>query len=501
MSEWSHSLGYSAADIFPDTDSEGEGEGGLSTAADGRVSAPTVADDEEKVDFIETPFTIAARNALFRKARQGAFPVHETAQPISSHDKGKSRALDAVEVHHSHASELTRASDVQAPAHRLGCRQEPIEVIVVSSDSEPEEELPRGSRARHAGANEAEPEHSGAEHGSEAELGSESILDQLFEENYEFYDRLDREVPRGPAKSPACSSAHMDTLMTDGSTTYDTLSWAPTEPAYYHTPSGYPACDPVPLHYPCPHTSEGYAYQYAPVQWQQPPVQPTNHHNGYGCVEPQTVGYYYEPHLHNHRYGPSPMAGQTPWQPEVCRPQSMQTPSQMQHGMHSSHSPDAHARTHQRKTPRQIQEDKAKADIVLKALRGSSRHPDRASSSRHEEGEEWSTLQATRTRPDGTLSLTAAMRRPIPPTRLAPSSRGGSRLALPLYRTVGSSAEERRRAENLLDRPPSIAQTGRKRKEPGASPVAVAPRTKRLFQPAPLPPSTSSRASKDRDRR
>ncbi|ETS65050.1 hypothetical protein PaG_00503 [Moesziomyces aphidis] len=456
MSEWSHSLGYSAADIFPDTDSEGEGEGGSTTVADGPVSAKTVADDEEKVDFIETPFTIAARNALFRKARQGAFPARETATPKSTDDKGKSRALDAVGEYHSPASELTPLSEAQAPPHRFSCHQEPIEVIVVSSDSESEEELTSGSGARHAGANDAEPERSGAEHGSEVELGSESILDQLFEENHEFYDRLGREViPRGRATSPGCSSAQMDTLMTDGSTTYDTSSWAPTEPAYYHTPSGYPACDPVPLHYPSPHTSEGNADQYAPVRWQQPHVQTTDHHNGYGCMEPQTIGCYYEPHVHNHRYDHPPMAGQTPWQPE-------------------------------------IQEDTEKAD---------STDSNRASSSRHEEGEEWSTLRATRTRPDGTLSLTAAMRRPIPPTRLAPSSRGGSRLALPLYRTVGSSAEERRRAENLLDRPPSIVQTGRKREEPVVSPVAVAPRTKRLFQPAPLPPSTSSRTVTERDRR
>jgi hypothetical protein len=254
-------------------------------------------------------------------------------------------------------------SEAQAPPHRFSCHQEPIEVIVVSSDSESEEELTSGSGARHAGANDAEPERSGAEHDSEVELGSESILDQLFEENHEFYDRLDREViPRGRATSPACSSAQMDTLMTDGSTTHDTSSWAPTEPAYYHTPSGYPACDPVPLHYPSPHTSEGNADQYAPVRWQQPHVQTTDHHNGYGCMEPQTIGCYYEPHLHNHRYDHPPMAGQTPWQPKVCRPQSMQMPSHVQHGIHSSISPNAHTRTHQRKTPRQIQEDTEKAD-------------------------------------------------------------------------------------------------------------------------------------------
>lgn len=109
------------------------------------------------------------------------------------------------------------------------------------------------------------------------------------------------------------------------------------------------------------------------------------------------------------------------------------------------------------------------------------------SSSKYDSEEEWSTLKASRPGPDGTLSLTATLRRPLPATRLQQSSKGGARLAMPLYRTIGSSVTARRRAETfLLDSSPRPSTV----KEPELpfsgfateKPVSSC----RYFQPTPL---------------
>ena len=117
--------------------------------------------------------------------------------------------------------------------------------------------------------------------------------------------------------------------------------------------------------------------------------------------------------------------------------------------------------------------------------------------SSHRDEEEWSTLKPSRPGPDGTLSLTAAMRRPLPKTRLPQSKLGGSSLAMPLYRTVGSSAEARRRAETFLlgkSSRPLPAESSANHSSCSSRRTTTEPTRKvtKLFRPTSLPQSDAS---------
>lgn len=123
------------------------------------------------------------------------------------------------------------------------------EVIVISSDSEEEissTACRRGSD--HAGSRPRQYDTAF----EQAEITSEQVLQQLFDENHEFYENLDRDMTH-QARSEASSSVRMESMVPDGSTSYETSSWAPTH--------AVTACH---LHYQAPHQPSPALFQPSP---------------------------------------------------------------------------------------------------------------------------------------------------------------------------------------------------------------------------------------------
>ncbi|SPO29464.1 uncharacterized protein UTRI_04806_B [Ustilago trichophora] len=410
------------------------------------------------------------------------------------------------------------------------------EVIVISSDSE--EEI--SSTACRRGSDRADPRPRQYDTTPEqAETSSEQVLQQLFDENNDFYENLDREMTH-QARSEASSSVRMESMVPDASTSYDTSSWTPTHAASAYRPHYRASFQPRPAvfqplpSYP-PHCSAPYTHiqpygrvpsdpTRVPTAVYAPPVAydaygvPLQYaHVGGSSQQGQMIGYPPGYGQAPARPGTSsswhPSYGHAPtmpnggvWHPTHQQPWQAPVPSPPEiHGVqypgcnHAGPSSSAQQRRTPvyapQKTPRQACEAKEKADSVLKALKGSNKRTRTQNSSifgstpsSNGKENEWSTLKHSRTNPDGTLSLTAAMRRPIPPTRLAQGSRGGSRLALPLYRTPGSSAEVRRRAESLLrgssnDLP---AAENSSRGSSSSKRTSEAVKISKLFRPTPL---------------
>ncbi|SPO28409.1 uncharacterized protein UTRI_04806 [Ustilago trichophora] len=401
------------------------------------------------------------------------------------------------------------------------------DVIVISSDSE--EEI--SSTACRRGSDHAGPRprqyDTAFEH---AQITSEQVLQQLFDENHDFYKNLDREMTH-QARSEASSSVRMESMVPDGSTSYETSSWAPRHADTAHHPHYQAPLQPsssYPSHYPAPYApipaygpvpndpsrvltlinappavydAYGRPLQYAHIGGSPQQVQMMGYPPGYdqASARPGTSSCWHPGHAHP----PSmPGTGGNAWHSGYQ--QSWQALARSPPQTHGSHYPGYNyagpsSSTQRRlapnyaphKTPRQAREAKEKAD----SLKGSNKRTrtqassvfGSTASSRDKENE-WSTLKHSRTNPDGTLSLTAAMRRPIPPTRLAQSSRGGSRLTLPLYRTPGSSAEVRRRAESLLRGSPKDppATENSSRGSSSSKRTSEAAKTSKLFRPTPL---------------
>lgn len=91
------------------------------------------------------------------------------------------------------------------------------------------------------------------------------------------------------------------------------------------------------------------------------------------------------------------------------------------------------------------------------------------------------------------MALTAALHRPLRSTQLQSSTRGnvrdGKRMALPLFRSPGSSADTRRRAESLLlgDSAKPLAAQAKAGSSASGQPKEIA-KIPRLFRPNPPDP-------------
>ncbi|EST04569.1 hypothetical protein PSEUBRA_006316 [Kalmanozyma brasiliensis GHG001] len=544
MNEWSTSLGYCAADRFPDSDEEID-----PLEAPSEQPAPR-ADDEEPVNFVETPFTIAARNAQLRKARQSTLPLdtdanatettlsqHQTT-PIEhsgnradSHDVVPKHQLRAIDSYFRREAPPVPAHGIRRPTSVRKAPSTPPEIIVVSSDSDDVEVLSTKGMDGSMDIRYRSSLHSAIT--EPRENTSQRALQQFLEEDKDFYESLDREMAQREASAgapslseAASSSARMESMVPDASTSYETSSWAATQAPYAYEGYLVDHCDPLPVsplvpqagymapRIPIPtHASimyhpYGNALPYPPIHDAPPPILtgrfPTD--NMPPPRPAQSSGEWHQHHLPTYQppFGPDqhPLVPQYPptgyeryrtpqYQPypQPPRPSSASQPSPAPNHSQPSTSRAKLAAYARPKSPRQAQADKARADVVYKALRGASKRtrkstnrPAPSSSSKGKENE-WSTLDASRTERDGSLSLTAALRRPLPATRLSTAVRGGSRLSLPLYRNPGSSLEDRRRAENILSRNSIRNQNPTASTSKSAAAASKAPR---LFRPSPL---------------
>ncbi|KAJ9474187.1 hypothetical protein PHBOTO_004238 [Pseudozyma hubeiensis] len=511
--------------------------------------------EEESVTFTETPFTIAARNAQVRKARQPGLstfkedrapsatlprvneapppPVEGTGRDTEAR-LGQYYSLDVASMQRqTHPVPLHEARHPETPTR---ASVEPSDIIIISSDSDEVEAfstacMHESTDTRHRASS------FGPETHEQGISSSEQALQQLFDRNHDFYESLDREMAQHAAtrsqSEVSSSSFVMESLVPDASASFETSSWAPTRSVYSH--EAYPMA--IPLHHgqrapmyahqtvyersrPGTAVSPASAYaaagnlaQRSPIHFGAPPPPPPYPHSGYMIIPNMSEGSHAWNPADKASFGPAFDHGQgshqymhVPCQPSYpSHYQPTYLPSQqgemLPAGSSSSAADFARAKLGSYKrprSPRQAQKDKAKADMVYKALRGASKKARTKSTAQvrpSPKGKEpeWSTLKASRTEADGTLSLTAALRRPLPATRLAQASRGGSRLSLPLYRTLGSSAEDRRRAENHLH---DTTSKQRRNESSSASTSKSAPEATRaikLFRPSPLTESEQYR--------
>ncbi|KAJ1034752.1 hypothetical protein NDA13_001007 [Ustilago tritici] len=589
MSDWASSLGYSASDVFSDSDDEG-----LLQVEPLTKSLALKPVDEESVPFTDTPFSIAARNAQVRKARQSAFRSVEHASKSSSSDSGQQpveRASQQTQQHpqqtgqpigqastsrtshqqhqqhqqHQHTSSpranTTRASPYRtAPplgyastsstslqhhelrpsppassSHIVPPRQGipsppprqartpsiPSEAIVISDDSEDEVEV-TGEFFRGGASSDVAPR---SEEDEEVEVKGEEILQQLFEEDRDFYESLEQEMAaKQQARSDSASSLQIQSMIPDaGSTSYDTSSFAPTYATSTYPPHAEVSPPAAPGYAPVAFDAYGRPMQYAPVsraatparmmpvpaypQTPQTPVVPyqqpylQHHQQPYQQIYQQP---YQQPYQQSYQppyplpYTQQAQQPSRPYTQQAHQPYQYATPSPQY--TQASQSPTRNAPDlssfRRPRTPRQAQADKAKADMIMKALQGSKRSRAKPRMESYGKENEWSTLKASRTGPDGTLSLTAALRRPLPATRLPQSGRGGTRIAMPLYRPVGSTAEARRRAETLMLAGPSRPRAAESSTATSSSSTCTSSRrlgttagpsrASKLFRPSPL---------------
>lgn len=423
---------------------------------------------------------------------------------------------------------LATRHEIRHPTVQPRAPSLPSEVIVLSSDTEEDE--PLSTRGVY-GSTDTEAQLPYVGHTQEhPETASERALQQLFDRDHDFYESLYREMAQRGAQratsEASFSSARMESMVPDASTTYDSSSWAPLRTTYSHgaypvarlqhtlSPSMQPhqaLCEsPVPAQVNAPVVYDAYGNQLQPVYVASPPAQTATYYPGYilapvtakgsGVWHPNdaaSFGPTYEPdhrpESHHFQRSQYQSIGQS-----QCYPQHQQTwhnttpPSPFQHTPQQPSYDRAQLASYARpKTPHQALEDKAKADFVYKSLQEASKRARTSSSqvtpssshSKRKENE-WSTLEASRARPDGTLTLTAALRRPLPATRLAHGSRGGSHLALPLYRPLGSSAEERQRAKTTLSDSSSRYQRAESSHNSIPQRMPGAPRSLKLFRPS-----------------
>ncbi|KAJ1024984.1 hypothetical protein NDA18_004270 [Ustilago nuda] len=519
MSDWASSLGYSASDLFPHSDDE----------ALLQVEPLTKPVDEESVPFTDTPFSIAARNAQVRKARQSAFrPVEHASKSSSSSDSAQQPAERASQQSQQHPQQTGQPIG-QASTSRTSHQQHqriPSEAIVISDDSEDEVEV-TGEFFRGGASSDVAPR---SEEDEEVQVKGEEILQQLFEEDRDFYESLEKEMAaKQQARSDSASSLQIQSMIPDaGSTSYDTSSFAPTYATSTFPPHAQVPPPAAPGYAPVAFDAYGRPMQYAPVsraatparmmpvppypQTPQTPVVPyqqpylQHHQQPYQQIYQQL---YQQPYQQSYQ-PPCPLP-YTQQAQQPSRPYTQQAHQPYQYAAPSpqytqaSQSPIRNAPElssfRRPRTPRQVQADKAKADMIMKALQASKssrakpRTPPAIAVESYGKENEWSTLKASRTGPDGTLSLTAALRRPLPATRLPQSGRGGTRIAMPLYRPVGSTAEARRRAETLMLAGPSRPRVAESSTATSSSTctssrrlgtTAGPSRASKLFRPSPL---------------
>ena len=120
----------------------------------------------------------------------------------------------------------TQPVQLTSSAGQLTPPSVPSEVIVISSDSEGEDNFSTVGRRGSNGARSQLERYSPAV--DRDETTGEQVLQQLFDENHDFYESLDREMGH-QARSDAASSVQMESMIPDGSTSYETFSCAATQ--------------------------------------------------------------------------------------------------------------------------------------------------------------------------------------------------------------------------------------------------------------------------------
>lgn len=229
-----------------------------------------------------------------------------------------------------------------------------------------------------------------ASHRARSEAASETksgqILDQFLEENGDFYRSLESEMAVHQARSEAgSSSVQMESMIIDNSTTFDTSSFAPTYAASHYQPNSRVSPVPRPAYPQTPYSQvvhDGYEEptrhsQYAlypqhtqhPQQYLQPMHHPPPHQYPYPIQYPyagnapvphQRMGYH--PAYTHVVVMPS---DQGDWHPGYQQPwPAPYAPHQQQnHPSQYSASMEADLSSYRRpKSPRQVQAAKRKAD-------------------------------------------------------------------------------------------------------------------------------------------
>ncbi|TKY89628.1 hypothetical protein EX895_001413 [Sporisorium graminicola] len=397
MSEWSTTLGYSTGDLLLDSDDE-EVEVVVPTAPQQRLAPETV--DEEQVKFTETPFTIAARNVQLRRTRQPPNSFDTNPPPSGATFRGvaaiqpaedTTQTTDLIPTQH-YAPRPKPAETASAPRHdiRHPFAQPrppnlPSEVIVLSSDSEPDE--PPSTRGVYGSTDtEAQPTRLGQTQ-ERPETASEQALQHLFERDHDFYESLDREMAQRQSQKAGSEasfcSARVESMVPDASTTYDTSSWAPSRTTYsneafpvarlqlapspsMHSHQAYFEPSPFRSQVNAPVVYDAYGNQLQPIYVASPPVPPKHNYSGYILAPFATEGSasWHPSHLPPYEPDNRPESRQfqQPHQPQYY-PQHQQNwhvhPSTTQQSDYERAQPASC--THQ-KTARQALEDKAKAD-------------------------------------------------------------------------------------------------------------------------------------------
>lgn len=378
-----------------------------------------------------------------RKARQPTVPVDRDTDPseisFSRHDATPTEPVDATrppsgfDTKRYQETETTSTEAIAAHVPRHEIRRPPIEsrapclpseVIVVSSDSDDIEIVSTTCMdgSRDVGFQSKPHRDSGTT--------SEQALQQLFDENQDFYESLDSEMALREAQAsmsePSTSSVRMESLVPDASTSYETSSWVPTRTTYSYEPysggGAYQASGPPlqafqtdhispPLHAqtyaPIEHETYGNASQY-PAQYpsylpmqasdQMPaPVMAGSSHGWHPSYQPPyeaapayyaptpphftATGYqppnmpYHHPHSHTRHplYGSDTHIQQPLYGPQMHTQQPLHAPVSAPMPIDSqSQASSSRARLEsfaRPKSPRQAQEDKAKADCKSAAFR------------------------------------------------------------------------------------------------------------------------------------
>nr|CDI54704.1 uncharacterized protein BN887_00044 [Melanopsichium pennsylvanicum 4] len=319
------------------------------------------------------------------KQRQADFPVNKGKSARSAATSFKLRSETGNQLLNNFSVFKIRGQPSQ-PVEKNKSLSVPSEVIEISSDSE-EDEISstacwNGSRdtatwQRHFAASN-EP----------AGSTSEQVLEQLLDENTDFYESLDREMAQ-QGRSDVSSSVHMESMVQDESTSYDTSSWAPThyqpDPRpyqsqywlpYYVDPHAYvldtrssvsalapaQAYVAAPTHPIVPYAEYGQPSQHPqrPVQmmfspgYPIPPMVPVSqggHQQSWGAPKPP-----------NHEFFDMPPPDAYPFQYPVPAPAPAPAPLQPYNQSHASQSQPNSSFHSPRKTRQEAQEAKQKAD-------------------------------------------------------------------------------------------------------------------------------------------
>lgn len=177
--------------------------------------------------------TIAARNAQLKKARQPtsarqATTISQTSSLPAQHVSQDSAATTS--------SALPAKQTSPLPSAQIAPRSLPAEVIIVSSDGEDDHTALLSSCKRGSDVS-ASCVETYAVPDVIAPTASERTLQQLFDDNNDFYESLQREATLiQQAGSGSASSVQMESLFQEGSASHVTSSCTPSTTTEAHLP-------------------------------------------------------------------------------------------------------------------------------------------------------------------------------------------------------------------------------------------------------------------------